>query len=127
MDSESTEGIHCGDLTHGEMKTIDGVTDAVQVAGTFSTTCALRRNGQVMCWGNNNNGALGIGSFEQPDQKVVTVSGLEGAVHLAGGRWHLCAALGSGGVACWGGNQAGQLGDGTTEERAAPVQVLGLP
>ena len=115
------------DLVDGEMKTIDGITDAVQVVGTLGTTCALRANGEVLCWGTNGNGEMGTGSFEQPVQKVVTVSGLEGVVHLAGGRWHMCAALGSGGVACWGGNQAGQLGDGTLENRAAPVHVLDLP
>jgi alpha-tubulin suppressor-like RCC1 family protein len=115
------------DLKDGEMKTIDGITDAIQIAGTLSTTCALRANGQVVCWGDNGYGLLGIGSVEQPDENVVTVSGLEGVVHLAGSWWHMCAALGSGGVACWGANQAGQLGDGTIEDRIAPVHVLGLP
>ncbi|MBL9020834.1 MAG: hypothetical protein JNL21_01490 [Myxococcales bacterium] len=115
------------DLTDGKMIAIEGVTDAIQVAGTLSTTCALRANGQVVCWGSNGAGLLGIGSYEQPEQKVVTVLGLEGVVNIAGGRTHMCAALGSGGVACWGTNQSGQLGDGTTESRAAPVLVLGLP
>ncbi len=115
------------DLKDGEMKTIEGVNDAIQVAGTLSTTCALRASGHVRCWGTNANGLLGIGSFEQPDEKVVTVAGLEGVLHLAGGRGHMCAALGSGGVACWGSNDVGQLGDGTNEDRAAPVHVLGLP
>jgi alpha-tubulin suppressor-like RCC1 family protein len=115
------------DLKNGEMKTIAGVADAVQVVGTLAATCALRANGQVMCWGTNANGAMGTGSFEQPDEKVATVAGLEGALHLAAGRLHICAALGSGGVACWGSNGAGQLGDGTTEDRSAPVHVLGLP
>lgn len=115
------------DLTNGEMIAIDGVTDATRVVGTPTSTCALRANGQVFCWGFNNHGVLGTGSFDQPDEKIVTVSGLEDAVHLAAGRWHVCAALGSRGVACWGANQGGLLGDGTTEDRASPVPVLGLP
>lgn len=116
-----------GDLSDGEMIAIEGVTDAIQIAGTLSTTCALRASGQVVCWGSNGAGLLGIGSYEQPVQKVVTVSGLTGVVHIAGGRWHMCAALGSSGVACWGANQSGQLGDGTFESRPAPTPVLGLP
>jgi alpha-tubulin suppressor-like RCC1 family protein len=115
------------DLIDGEMRWIEGLTDAIQIAGTLSTTCALRANGQVVCWGSNTAGLLGIGSYQQPEDKVVRVIGLENVVHIAGARWHMCAALGSGGVACWGANQEGQLGDGTTEDRAAPVPVLELP
>lgn len=112
---------------NGKMIAIDGVTDATQVVSTGYTTCALRANGQVVCWGNNFYGALGTGSFDQPEEKIVTVSGLEGVEHLAGGTDHVCAALGSRGVACWGWNTHGQLGDGTTAPRPAPVPVVGLP
>lgn len=116
------------DFVDGEMKPIEGITDAVQVVGGISGTCALRATGQVACWGDNGEGILGIGSFEQPEQTVVTVPGLEGVLHLAGAHWHICAALGAGGAVCWGANQAGQLGDGsTTEISPAPVHVLGLP
>ena len=115
------------DVTNGEWRAVEGVTDAIQVAGTLSTTCALRANGQVLCWGTNNTGLLGIGSFEQPDEKVVSVTGLSGVLHLAGGRGHMCAALGAGGVACWGNNLSGQLGDGTTVASNSPVYVVGLP
>jgi len=42
---------------------------------------------------------------------------------LAGGNRHLCLIRGDGSVWCWGGNEAGQLGDGTTIDRARPVQA----
>ena len=39
---------------------------------------------------------------------------------------HTCALDGAGALFCWGGNFAGQLGDGTTTDRAAPVPVAGM-
>lgn len=35
---------------------------AVQVAVSFTTTCALVQGGKVMCWGGNTNGELGQGT-----------------------------------------------------------------
>lgn len=47
-------------------------------------------------------------------------------VQLAAGSAHTCALRASGGVACWGDNVYGELGDGTTAMRTRPVSVLGI-
>lgn len=47
-------------------------------------------------------------------------------VQVDAGTAHACALLGDGTVFCWGANGSGQLGDGTTTPRLAPVQVPGL-
>ncbi len=48
------------------------------------------------------------------------------ATALTTGNAHTCALLTDGTVHCWGANYRGQLGDGTTTFRSAPVRVEGL-
>ena len=42
---------------------------------------------------------------------------------VSAGALHTCGVTATGRVYCWGGNQYGQLGDGTTEDRALPVRI----
>ena len=45
---------------------------------------------------------------------------------VAAGDLHSLALRSDGTVWAWGGNERGQLGDGTTDDRHRPVQVIGL-
>jgi alpha-tubulin suppressor-like RCC1 family protein len=54
------------------------------------------------------------------------VAPLRGVAEVSSGPDHACALLVDGAVVCWGNNYSGQLGDGTTRDRHAPVKVEGV-
>ncbi len=90
-----------------------------QISLGVLSTCVLREDGQVMCWGRGYSGIVSID--------------LGGDVtRLALGGNHACALLSSGDVKCWGLGGRGQLGYSSTENvgharvaEAAPVNVGG--
>lgn len=104
------------------------VSNAVDAGASFNHTCALLQTGEVDCWGANFWGQAGIGSTSgfPPVRPGTPAVGITDAVDLAIGREHTCALRASGEARCWGRNNRGQLGDGTTVDRATPTSVVGL-
>ncbi len=105
-------------------------------------TCGITVNGAGRCWGYNVAGQLGNGStassstpvavpgafrtdplviFHSPDPDFPLPPG----PFVAAGYDHSCAIAAGGPTLCWGLNENGQLGDGTTASHASPVVVAG--
>jgi alpha-tubulin suppressor-like RCC1 family protein len=94
-----------------------------------ASSCARLAGGNVRCWGSNNTGQLGDGTKVNQLTPVLMLeaqggSPLAGVQGVAPGWYHSCARLAGDDVRCWGANDSGQLGDGTTAPQLTPVRVL---
>jgi alpha-tubulin suppressor-like RCC1 family protein len=133
-------GVQCwGDNLNGLLgngSTMDSNTP-VQVTGVSSGVTALAAgsdhscavvSGGVQCWGFNRYGQLGNGRTTNSDVPVQVTGLTSGVTAVATGSAEFspsCAVV-NGGVRCWGFNDRGQLGNGSSTNSTTPVQVVGL-
>lgn len=78
--------------------------------------CAIGMDGQVLCWGHNLAGELGVCTKEKggvdASEKPVVVEAARGAIDVVAAHHKSCALMGDGTVRCWGYNKLGELGNG---------------
>jgi alpha-tubulin suppressor-like RCC1 family protein len=97
-----------------------------QVSAGTSSTCARLTTAIVSCWGNNNSGQIGQGTTGGSILSPTQITGFNAVAEVSVGSAYACARKSDGTVWCWGNNAYGQLGDGTTVDHSAPVQVPGI-
>ena len=106
---------------------VPGLTSGVRaLAAGDEHTCALTAAGGVVCWSDNTFGELGDGTTTFRPHPVAVAGLSSGVASLTAGGNAACAVLTTGGISCWGTNDAGERGDGTTDERDAPTAVVNL-
>jgi alpha-tubulin suppressor-like RCC1 family protein len=106
---------------------VEGITNATAVSVGDEDACALLSTGSIDCWGNNEYGQLGDGTTNESVDTPTQVHGITDATEISvGPGYDACALLTGGGVECWGENELGQLGNGTTNNAATPTPVTGF-
>lgn len=91
---------------------VAGLEDAVQLAVGFTSACAVRATGAVVCWGS---GTLGSDTVEQTSPLPLAVTGIADAVEVQVAPQFACALHRTNAVSCWGIDFAGNLGNGTID------------
>jgi hypothetical protein len=88
---------------------VAGVSNAVAVTaagpasgGSGEHACALLADGNMVCWGQNDDAELGSGTASSPSSTALAVNGANGASQVTAGVEHTCARLRDGTVSCWG-------------------------
>jgi alpha-tubulin suppressor-like RCC1 family protein len=104
---------------------VSGGLTFVAVSAGGGHTCGVTTTGAAYCWGKNYFGQLGNGETGFFAAVPVAVSG---GLTFAGVRarsGHSCGVTTSGAGYCWGRNNVGQLGNGSTTDSRVPVAVSG--
>ena len=105
---------------------VQGLYDIVDIVTVGRHTIALRGDGTVWAWGQNQQAQLGDGTTMKR-YTPVQVPELDNIVAIATGNANSMALRGDGTVWTWGQNHHGQLGNGddSRTRRYSPIQVLG--
>jgi alpha-tubulin suppressor-like RCC1 family protein len=129
-------GYATDDYSNGEYQIDLGISSPTTVPGLFDVdslalgnrrSCALLKSGQVECWGANYFGELGLG-YESPRDTppIAQPTLIPGLSHVKwiGMEGTSCAELADRTLTCWGFNDVGQLGNGSSQASSSPI-VLG--
>lgn len=93
-----------------------------------SSFCSILNDNSLKCWGANDGGQLGVGNFTNQLQPALVNLGSGRTVKKlamtssASVNTH-CAILDNDSLKCWGSNNQGQIGDGSTTPRTTPYLV----
>jgi alpha-tubulin suppressor-like RCC1 family protein len=106
-----------------EPTAVSGGLSLARISAGNRHNCAVTTEGRAYCWGDNAAGQVGDGTAMNQRTTPTPVAGRFATTSLSAGHMHTCAVSPARAAHCWGRNNSGQLGDGTTVERHAPTLV----
>lgn len=104
---------------------VPGTSGTVSVGAGNAHTLAATVGGRIRAWGSNASGQLGDGSAASMRMSPVLLPEPRNVTAVTAAFFHSVALGTDGAYWAWGANHAGQLGDGTTTARRAPVAPCG--
>jgi alpha-tubulin suppressor-like RCC1 family protein len=121
-----------GDGTPGTKATpspVAGTLHFVSISAGDEHTCGVTSSGPgvlsgpVYCWGHNDVGQVGDGTFTERTTPTLVSGGYTFIAVSAARGSHTCAITTAFLAYCWGANANGQLGDASTTTRNVPTLV----
>lgn len=106
------------------VQTISQGTNWKSLGASYVYVSAIKTDGRLWLWGNNEQGFLGDNSTTHRSSPVQTVSTGTNWKQLAGFGRVIAAIKTDGTLWGWGHNTQGSLGDNTTTHRSSPVQTV---
>ena len=110
------------------------ITPAIKsMAITAYNSCALANDDWVYCWADNTDGGLGTGDDYVAEWMSAPMPIANGdiptgatikSLHASSTGNSICVIATNDWAYCWGGNDTGQLGDGTTTKRNKPTAII---
>ncbi len=107
---------------------LSGLSDIVAVSAGGFHSLALTNTGDVLAWGHNGSGQLGLGNKTSQHYSPEIISELDDIyiVSIHAGKYFSAAITNAGDVYTWGDNPYGQLGVGDMDDRTIPTLVNGI-
>ncbi|MFQ5550196.1 MAG: CARDB domain-containing protein, partial [Gemmatimonadales bacterium] len=106
---------------------VDGGHSFVRLAAGLEHTCGITMEGKIYCWGRGDQGQLGDALFSNSATPVQADPG--GQVFfftdVTAGIAHTCGIQANQALWCWGLNDEGEFGDGTTNSTGDAVNIVG--
>ena len=110
-----------GSAGKGPVKVMDGIVSAS--VGAYHAY-AINEAGELFAWGDNREGQLGNGESGWGKEKTTPIKIMDGVARIDAGIYYALALKTDGSLWVWGQNDAGQLGDGTTQNNPIPQKLM---